>query len=153
MNHLVIKKCTVSYIESAPNIVDLLESYAKECGIEGMPKLIPNWTLYRQLESIGKIQFISATSDDMLIGLVTVLSTIIPHYSVITSVTESFYVLPEYRKTGAGLKLRSAAENHAKEMGAAGLLISSPIGSVLADVLEKDDNYKETNRVFFRRFI
>ncbi len=152
MRPVVIKKCLVSDIENAPNIVGLLENYARECAIEGMPLPIPNWLLYEKLEAIGALQFIHALCDDMLIGFVTVISNIVPHYNALTSVTESFYVLPEYRKTGAGLKLRTAAEEHAKEIGAPGLLISAPIDGVLAKLLEFDDNYKETNRVFFKRF-
>lgn len=152
MNQIIVKKCSVYDIENAPNVVGLLDEYSHECAIEGLPVPTANWPLYTKLEINGALQFLSATSNGWLIGLATVISTIVPHYAAITSVMESLFVLPEYRKTGAGLKLMRLAEKHAKEMGATGLLISAPFYGSLVNLLEKDNNYKETNRVFFRSF-
>jgi len=55
------------------------------------------------------------------------------------------------RKTGAGLALRKRAELVAADMGAVGVLISAPSDGRLAKVMERDRQYVETNRVFFRR--
>lgn len=152
MDQVIIRKCTVSDIENAANIDALLASYKHECSIKGMPSPLPDFKLYKHLEGAGIFQLISATIDNLLIGLIAVVSTILPHYSAVTSVTESFFVLPEYRRTGSGLRLRKAAEDHAKGLGANGLLISAPIGGALAALLENDKDYCETNRVFFKSF-
>ena len=63
--------------------------------------------------------------------------------------TESFFVDPDKRQSGAGIKLLRIAEAVAKDLGAVGLLVSAPFGGKLADVMEKV-GYTETNRVFFR---
>jgi GNAT superfamily N-acetyltransferase len=138
-------------IFDAPNIKELLDEYAAESSIHGLPHPKAKVDLYKQLETVGILYAIGAFLEETLIGFILVVSPVIPHYSEKISTTESFFVAKEYRKTGAGTKLRLAAEKYAKEICALGLLISAPIGSVLAEVLPRA-GYKETNRVFFRSF-
>ncbi len=149
----IVRKCTVDEIEAASAFESLLASYAAESAIEGLPPPKAKMELYRRLESAGSIQSFGAFLEDDLIGLLLVLTTILPHYSDFVSVIESFFVSPLQRKTGAGLKLLREAELFAKGIGSKGLLISAPSGGSLADVLEKMDGYRETNRVFFRSFL
>lgn len=148
---LVVRKSTIAEIVAYPNLGELLEEYAVESAIHGLPHPKAKIDLYEQLEAVGILYAISAFLDDILVGFIFVVSPIIPHYSEKISTTESFFVAKEYRKTGAGTKLRHAAEQYAKEIGALGLLISAPIGSDLAKVLPRV-GYAETNRVFFRNF-
>jgi len=62
-------------------------------------------------------------------------------------VAESFYVAKASQKTGAGMRLLRAAEKKARELGAPGLLVSTPFGGRLFVVLPRL-NYAETNRIF-----
>jgi GNAT superfamily N-acetyltransferase len=145
----VIKKCTIADLESAPNIADLLVEYAAESSIDGLPKPSAKVDMYKHLESLGTLSTFGAFINDALIGYITVLSPIMPHYSTIIAVAESFFVAKEYRKTGAGLKLLHEAESHARAVGSPGLLVSAPFGGNLAEVLPHI-GYNETNRVFFK---
>lgn len=149
--NLVIRKCTIAEIESAPNIAQILEEYAEESAIKGLPHPFAKVDTYKHLESINSIHVIGAFFNDVFIGYIIILAPVMPHYSVRIAVGESFFVSKEYRKTGAGLKLLRAAEDWAKEASAKGILISAPFGGSLAEVLPHV-GYTETNRVFFRNF-
>lgn len=148
---LAIRKSTIAELEAAPNFSALLSEYAGECAIDGLPTPAIRVEIYKKLESVNLLQFFAAFSDELLVGFITVLALNGPHYKIILGTTESFFVGKQYRHTGAGLKLLSAGEHFAKDLGSPGLLISAPSGGSLATVLEGRD-YVETNRVFFKRF-
>lgn len=148
---IVIRKCTIAELESAPNISEILAEYSVESSIKGLPHPSAKVEMYKHLESIGTLITYGAFLDKELIGYITVLSPVMPHYSIIIAVTESFFVAKAHRKTGAGLKLLHEAEGYAKEVGSPGLLVSAPFGGNLAEVLPHI-GYSETNRVFFKGF-
>ena len=150
-NNLIVRHCTISEMEAAPNIMELLEEYAAESSISGLPHPSAKVDMYKHLEIMGEIYPIGAFLGDMLIGFITVLAPVLPHYSARVAVAESFFVSKEYRSSGAGLKLLHAAQNRTKEANACGLLVSAPLGGDLAEVLPHV-GYTETNRVFFRSF-
>ncbi len=151
MSELVIKKCTIADLEGASNIQEILDEYAAESSpsIKGLPRPMAKVDTYKHLESMNAIHIIGAFSDAVLIGYIIIIAPIMPHYSIRIAVSESFFVLKEHRKTGAGLKLLRAAEEWAKEQGACGILVSAPTDGDLAEVLPRT-GYTETNRVFFR---
>ncbi len=144
---LIVRKCDISEVLNSKN---LLDEYASESAIDGLPLPTAKVDMYNNMEGAGALHTIGAFSDDILVGYITLLSPILPHYSVLVTVAESFFVAKEYRKNGAGLKLLREAEKYAKERGSPGLLVSAPSGGALAEVLSRMD-YVETNRVFFRK--
>lgn len=148
---LKIKPITIADLEAAANIQEILDAYAAEASpdIKGLPRPLAKVDTYKQLESIKVIHTFGAFIDDLLVGYLIIMAPIMPHYSVRIAVSESFFVLKEYRPTGAGMKLLITAEEWAKEAGAVGILVSSPVGGDLAEVLPRV-GYQETNRVFFR---
>lgn len=148
---LVIRDCTIAELEAAPNIRAILDEYAAEASpsIKGLPRPLAKADTYKHLESVGTIHTIAAYLGDTLIGYIITVAPIMPHYSVRIAVSESFFVLKDYRKTGAGLRLLRAAESWAKNAGALGVLVSAPLGGDLAEVLPRI-GYTETNRTFFR---
>lgn len=150
---LVIKKCTISDLETAPNIQEILEEYAAESSpsIKGLPRPLAKADTYKHLESIGTIHTIGAFFNDLLIGYIIIVPPIMPHYSIRIAVSESYFVLKAYRDTGAGTKLREAAEAWSKEAGAYGILMSAPVSGDLAEILPHV-GYSETNRIFFKGF-
>ncbi len=147
---LVIRNCTISEIEAAPNISELLEEYACESSISGLPHPSAKGEVYKLIESTGALHTIAAFLDDMLIGFVTILASPLPHYGILIAVVESIFVTKAHRKTGAGLKLIREAERYAKSVRSPGLLVSAPYGGDLAEVLPSI-GYVESNRVFFKR--
>lgn len=147
---LTIRKIKMADIWAAPNCVDLLREYAEESSIEGLPTPTAKKKLYDALEVSGNLHALGAFIGSEMIGFIIVLNTPATHYDITLFTTESFFVSKLHRATGAGLKLLNEAEKFAKDNNACGLLISAPAGGRLASVLERRE-YKETNRVFFKR--
>jgi GNAT superfamily N-acetyltransferase len=143
---------TLSYEEfwSAPNIDGLLTEYASEASIEGLPEPKPHRDIYAALANSGLLHVFGAYRDDTLVGFIVMLVSVNPHYSQPLGVIESFFVASEHRQTGAGLQLLRHAERHAKELGAAGILVSAPFGGRLSQVMSFNPAYRKTNLVFFR---
>lgn len=148
---LTIVKTTVPILEAAPNFKALLEEYADECAIEGFPHPSARMEMYKLIEAGGSFHVYAAREDDELVGFITVLLITLLHYGVYAAIVESYFVTKDKRKTGAGTRLRRVAEEYALNRGAPGILLSAPLGGVLAEVLP-NEGYTETNRVFFKRF-
>lgn len=144
---LVVRKCSISELEADPNILPLLDEYAEELTVSGLPHPSAKMETYKHLEKMGSLQPLAAYLGDKLIGIINVLMVPNPHYGMVIGVSESFFVAKAYRKTGAGLKLLRAAE---KIAGAPGFLVSAPSSGPLAEVLPKS-GYLEISRTFFRR--
>lgn len=133
-----------------PEFQKLVDEYAEESSIAGMPEKNVDDAAYRSMEQLGMLHAFAAYDDEKLVGFISVLVAPIPHYSAKIGSTESFFVAKEYRKTGLGLRLLRIAEKAAKESGAVGFFVSAPYGGRLADVMPRIAGYSETNRVFFR---
>ncbi len=149
---VVVRKVTVSEVMDAENYSALLKEYEAECAAKNAPPVKPHKETYQVMAISGRLQVFGAFLEDKLIGFVNVIVNIAPHYSKILGITESYFVGKAFRPTGAGDMLRRAAEGHAESLNAYGCVITAPTDSVLAEVLEKSDEYEETNRVFFKRF-
>jgi GNAT superfamily N-acetyltransferase len=146
---IVIRDSSVAEVESAARFRRLAAEYAAESAIAGLPPPSAKRDAYLRLERSGVLHMISATKDGQLIGLISVLMSVLPHYGVPVAVSESFFVAKAHRKGGAGLKLLRAAEDKARALGSPGLLVSAPFEGDLFRVLPRR-GYRETNRVFFR---
>ena len=105
--------------------------------------------MYKILEDSGALCCFGAYQGETMIGFITVLTHVMPHYGALIATTESFFVAKAYRKTGAGTLLRQTVERHAQGRGAAGVLICAPYGGQLAKVLPRA-GYRQTNQVFFK---
>lgn len=150
MEQLAISRISIDDLRFAPGIDALLRDYAAESAIAGLPVPKAEWLTYARMEHHGALHVIGAYIDGQLVGFCNVLVSLSPHYSVLIAVTESLFVSPSHRGTGAGLALLREAENVARERGAAGMLVSAPTGGTLAAVLERMSGFQETNRAFFR---
>lgn len=141
---------TIAVIQTAPNLAALLDGYGAESAIKGMPPFNAQMGAYSAMEAAGILHPLVAFDGDVLVGFLLLLIAPLPHYGVKVATTESFFVAPEYRDAGHGLRLLRAAEVHAATLGAACLLVSAPKDGRLAAVLERLPHYSETNRVFFK---
>lgn len=146
----MIRPSTFSEVEAAAEWPALIAEYAAEAGTEGMPPPTGKMETYRALNAAGVLHIFGAWLDEALVGFIFVLAAPLPHYSVITAVSESFFVAKVHRGTGAGIKLLRAAEAKAAEIGSPGLLVSAPYGGKLFEVLPRS-GYVETSRVFFKK--
>ncbi len=145
---LEIRKSSISEFEGSPTFAGLIEEYAAESAIKERPHPAAKMPLYAQLERAGALQAIGAFLDTQLIGFITVLAPVLPHYGAVVAVAESYFVAKEHRATGAGLKLLVAGKERAREVGSPGILFSAPIGGALAELLVRKGS-KEVGRVFF----
>ena len=143
---VTIKPCSTAEILNHSALID---KYADECAIGGMPRPNPSKQMYEQLEHSGMIHCFGAYKDDNMIGFATVLVNVLPHYSRVTAITESLFVAGEHRKSMAGIKLINAVVKQARRMQAVGILISAPADGKLAKLMERMQ-LKKTNEVFFK---
>lgn len=145
-----VQRSSVAELERDPDLAALLAEYAAESAIAGMPPPAAKMDSYRELEALGLLQVLSARREGRLIGFLTLLAPVLPHYGVAVAVSESFFVARADRGTGAGLKLLRSAEDIARHLGSPGLLVSAPYEGDLFQVLPRI-GYAETNRVFFKK--
>jgi hypothetical protein len=145
----VIKQVTCEELASDPKFIELIEEYADESAIAGMPRPNYQFGLYRMMEMAGGFQLIAAYVEDVLVGFLTMSVTVLPHYGKSVATVESYFVTQSRRSGGPGLDLLFAAEWLAKALGAVGMLVSAPKGGKLSHVMPKV-KYKHTNEVFFK---
>ena len=151
--NISITKTNASEILSS-EYFELIKEYSAESSINGMPSINAKLALYQQIEQSGTLCSYGAYLNSKLIGFVTILTTIVPHYGAKVSTIESIFVGKQHRKAGAGALLRRKAAEHAKNQGAIGILTCAPVGSDYAKLLSKaKSGYRHTNEVFFRSFI
>ena len=149
MEPVTVNPISFADIEHAPTIEALLAEYGAESAIDELRPHAMQPALYRQMESSGALHILGAFKGGELIGLICLIVAVLPHFGKSIATTESFFVRPDYRKTGAGIKLLREAEAMATRLGAVGLFVSAPIGGRLAQVLPCS-GYRQTNQVFFR---
>lgn len=145
-----IQPATVDELIAAPNWWALLDEYAAECGNSGIGKPEMQADTYRALEASGVLKIVAARQDGALVGFMFYLLTVLPHYGKRVAVSESVFVSPAHRESGAGLALLKAVEDAALDAGAVGLLVSAPVGGRL-DRLLAAKRYEHTNAVWFKR--
>lgn len=145
-----ISRTPVAALTDDPNFPMLLEQYAAESAIDGMPSPSAQMDHYQVLESTGAFHAIAAYVDGALVGFLSLLVTRLPHYGAVVATTESFFVTQPARSYGLGMRLLHFAEDYAKALGAVGILVSAPHGGTLERVLGLSKRYRQTNAVFFR---
>lgn len=145
-----IRKLTANAFFSDPAWPALRAGYAAECGTKGLTPT-ESMPMYNAMEQAGLLLFFGAFINGKMVGFVTVLSNIMPHYDKRISIVESIYVAPEHRKSGAGLRLIRHAERVAREISSPGLFMSAPAGSRLEKVLPRL-KFRHSNTVFFKEF-
>ena len=148
---LEIEKRTMFEMESDPKFRLLLAEYALEIEKNRGPKPCADIEMYYRMEKSGIFHAWAAYLNGAMIGLISVIANIFPHYSLPMASTESWFVEVEHRKTGAGMKLLAIAKEYVEKIGSHGLIISAPINGPLIKVLENSDDYMEMGKVFFAR--
>ena len=145
-----IKALTVDEFRARPEWPALIREYAIESALdEFADTAAPQWDTYQALMDQGTLIALGAFDDDALVGFITAMVTVLPHFGVRMVCTESYFVAAASRHTGAGLALLREAQVVAQAVDAYGLLVSAPEGSRLARVLSGTD-FKPTHRVFFK---
>ena len=147
---LDIRQISVDDFFDDPDTAQMLERYADECAIDELPRPIPHLGSYHALETTGAFHLFGAYIEQKIIGFMSVVMPIMPHYSIRIATMESCYVVPEARPNGTGLKLIKHVEQHVVDNGCAGILMTAPAGSRLEKLLSRI-NYRHSNTVFFKK--
>lgn len=150
MDQLTVRRCTVADLAESPEFGSLAAEYEDEGKRADIGPCRLQIAMYLALEASGIMKFAGAWASGELIGLVSVGGTKVPHYDKPIATTESYFVRPHARHTGAGKLLLDEAEAMAIELGAFGLFVSAPTDGRLSIVLPRT-GYSRTNEVFFKR--
>ena len=145
-----IRDCLVADIEHAAMGSELMHEYARESAIGELGPIAPQWDLYKRMEAAGLMHAIGAFDGERMVGFLSLIVNVVPHFGRVIATTESVFVLESARHTGAGMGLMRAAESLAKEQGALVFFVSAPVGSKLAEVMSRHKPYRETTRSFMR---
>jgi GNAT superfamily N-acetyltransferase len=148
----MIKKIKFAELETAPNFLELRDEYAAECAIAGLPPIAEKFEMYRAIEDAGFFQLFGAYVNDKLVGFVSVVVSVIPHFGVPVAVAESLFVASQFRKFGLGLELIREAQSFAASKGSSGILFSAPTGGKLEQILPRM-GFRATNTTFYKEFI
>ncbi|MDR1351526.1 MAG: GNAT family N-acetyltransferase [Zoogloeaceae bacterium] len=126
----------------------LIDAYADECALAGLPRPAPDRDLYDDMNTFGALRVFGAFRDDTIIGFAVLLVSPNLHYGILLATMESLFVAKGQRSTGAGLMLLRQAEQAARDAGAQAFLVCAPVGSSLEKILTQSTSFRETNRVF-----
>lgn len=146
---LDVRQCKVAEIFGDENFSEISHAYSEECALAGLPIPVPHAETYQTLESFCGQAFVvlGAFHENRLVGFIVLMTAINPHYGQLFCSSESFFVLPCFRKTGAGFRLLNEARRIAKERGAIALKVSAMVGSKLDEILQQTDS-AHTNNIY-----
>jgi GNAT superfamily N-acetyltransferase len=159
---IVIQPVSVSAILDAPDSAQLIISYAEECLVADA---LPQRETYLSMERMGLMQCFGAfatpstssissasstspaapAAPALLIGFISVLSSVLLHNGKRMGVVESIFVDQPYRSTGAGDQLLLAAEQYAAESNFLSLTCLPRIGSAFDKMLSRRPGYTLTH--------
>jgi GNAT superfamily N-acetyltransferase len=131
----------------------MLAEYAAECSTEELGEINPQPDIYRELERLGMVQMFAAVRDGKMIGFVSILVTILPHYGQKTATIESLFVASAERKSGIGSIIMETAERFARESGCKAIFFSAPTDGALDRLMRmrvKDRRFKIGERPMYR---
>ena len=144
-----IRQTSIHQLKSYQNFADVCRSYADESSLPEIGWDGVHIDRYESIEATGLLSVFEAVDGDDLVGLLLMLVNELPHYGKRVAITESFYVLPCYRSTGAGRELLKAAEDEAKQLDAEAFLVSAPANGSLDRVIGRW-GYRESNHVYIK---
>lgn len=144
-----VRQVDYKTLHTDPHFGVLAEEY-KRSSTHILPDPSGQESMYLQMEQSGVLTIMAAYEEDRLIGFLSMLVSVLPHYGVQVGATESYFVAEKYRATGAGLRLLKDAEKAAEAQGATAMLVSAPIGSRLDTVLSNKTSYEPVNTIYVR---
>ena len=132
-----IRELPYHELERCPGFLAVVNEYEDETQnpVIGNPSV--QFERYRDLDTLGTLKCVGAFSNDLLVGLASILVARSQHYAFPIASIESFYLRKEYRKGTNGLRLINAAKSLAKSEGAPGLVFMAPPGTSYEKVCKK----------------
>lgn len=124
-----MRPMTVAEFFNRPEANDIIAEYTTESGNPDLGNAMPSQKQYEQMERSEILNVIGAFDEDSLVGFVTVVVTMYPHFGKLVGSVESIWLRKDKRAGGAGLRLLKAAFANAKERGAVGCYLGARFGS------------------------
>jgi len=146
----MIRRITLEELTSAAEFDGLFDAYRAEAAIDDLPMPSYEAHIYRSMEAAGLLHILGAHQGDRLIGFLSLIVSVLPHYGMTCATAESYFVDARHRRGGAGIKLLRKAESLSEELGAGVLLLSARPDSPLSVILPRS-GYAPANTVFYRR--
>ncbi len=146
----MIRQITLEELTSAPEFDDLAEAYRVEAAIDDLPMPTYEAHIYRSMEAAGLLHILSAHQGDRLIGFLSLIVSVLPHYGMTCATAESYFVDARHRRGGAGIKLLRKAESLSEELGAGGLLLSARTDRPPSVILPRS-GHAPANTVYYWR--
>ena len=147
-----VKLISIDTFFSYKHIDSLLQEYSDESKGVLVPVVKTDIVLYKTLEDLGILDLIVMYNDETIVGFISLMTTVMPHYSEKASTVESIFVLKEHRKFGTGKVLISKAESIAKDKDAKAMFMSAPKDGVLSKVIGTY-GFTETNTVYTKKIV
>lgn len=132
-----------------PQFDEVVADYCNESGNPDLGSAMPTLEWYQRMEDAGLFQCCAAFDADRLVGIVTVVVTLYPHFGKLVGSVESIWLHKDYRKGVAGLRLINEAKRVAKDMGAVGVYFGARDGSRLARLYERI--FTPMNRLYWTK--
>ena len=142
----MIRPVSYADILNDPNAKVLLHEYALECSLPELGYASPQPELYELLEKSGGFQAFGVYEGENLIGFATVLDYVVPHYGQKIGLTESIFLLKEYRCSG--IDLLDRLESYSKEKGCLALIYSAPAESRFDRMLSVSKRARHSNNAY-----
>lgn len=130
-------------VEMFTSIIEELKTiigqHRKEISVfsEDVAPLDPDWGFYRVMESNGRLLTYTARDNKRLVGYYIAFISRHPHYRVVVSDTDIFYLLPEYRGNLTGYKLIVGAETELEKRGVEIIIFSAKMNKPLEKLAER----------------
>lgn len=140
-----------------PEMWPLLLRNWRETGVDqDTVPLEPNVALYQAIEGAGNMLLLAARVDGVLVGYACYFIMPSLHHPLRVAQSDVVYLLPEYRRGSAGLRLLRAVE---RALAARGVdVVSTGVKAFFAnaqgrgqDVLMRRLGYRHTENVFMKR--
>ena len=148
VNLVVIREALPLEILENVNSDYLFDCYAQESKGSLIPTHKPDKELYLRLYETGALMVLGVFDQDKLVGFMSGITSIMPHYGEPATTIESIFVLKEYRGNNTGKKLIQKMEEICSTSVA--MFISSPVNGVLGKYIGRL-GYEETTRVFTKK--
>ena len=142
----MIRPVSYSVLMADPHYPQLIAEYGAECSIPEIGRINPQPDLYATLEQSGGFHLFGVYGGETLIGFVSLLIYVLPHYGVKVATTESIFLASAHRHSDTGTKMLEFIEAFAKEQGCKVMLYTAPLEGRFARLLMC--KHRCTNLVF-----
>lgn len=151
MKDLNIRTIGVADLETTANKELLIEAYADECKCDAVPMINPNFNTYHHLQSYDALDVVGMYDGSTLVGFAGAITVELPKYSQLGTTTEFVFVLKEYRKYNAGLRLINELERRAKDRGSVSFFISAPVGGSLDKIATRSLGLTKSHIIYSKQ--